>query len=75
MAVTRTIVTIGDAPGVVLDAALLRAARLRVGDQVAVDVDERDRIVLTPLRPILGGRQTDGVGGAGHEPALLKKAS
>ena len=75
MAVTRTIVRMGDAPGVVLDAALLHAARLRVGDQVAVDVDERGRIVLTPLRPTVGGRQTNEVGGPDGEQALLKKAS
>lgn len=50
---TKTITKIGDAAGIVLDAALLQRAGLRIGGQVAVALDERGAIVLTPLRPAI----------------------
>ena len=57
MSGTKTITRFGDEAAVVLDAALLQLASLRVGDQLAVSVNEQGAIVLTPLRPIGGGEK------------------
>lgn len=36
-----------------LDAALMDLARIKVGDQVNVEVHEGGTITLTPLRPVI----------------------
>ena len=53
---TKTITKIGNSQGLMLDAALMDLARLKVGDQVSVTVHDGGAIVLTPLRRSL--RQT-----------------
>ncbi len=50
---TKTITKIGNSQGLMLDAALMDLARLKVGDQVSVTVHEGGSIVLTPLRPVI----------------------
>ena len=46
----RTITKIGDSQGLIFDAALMDAASVKVGDRMAVTIDEGGSIVLTPLR-------------------------
>ena len=71
---TCPIVGIGDGAGVLLDAELLALAGVRIGDQLAAAVDERGAIVLTPLRPVIGGQAAVPV--VGGDPAdTLKEAS
>lgn len=50
---TKTITKIGNSQGLMLDAALMDMARLKVGDQVSITVHEGGSIVLTPLRPVI----------------------
>ena len=73
MSGTKTITKVGDEAAVVLDSALLQLASLRVGDQVAVSVNELGAIVLTPLRPIFGGEKA--APNAGEHPKPWRKAS
>jgi antitoxin component of MazEF toxin-antitoxin module len=47
----KTIVKVGNSSGVIFDAALLELARLKLGDEVNVEVHEGGTITLTPLRP------------------------
>jgi antitoxin component of MazEF toxin-antitoxin module len=47
----KAIATIGTSPGIIFDVALMDLARLKVGDQVAITVQEGGSIVLTPVRP------------------------
>lgn len=74
MAKTCPIVRVGAGAGVVLNAELLSLAGVRIGDQLAAAVDERGAIVLTPLRPTIGGQAAVPVD---HRSAAnaLKKAS
>ena len=48
---TKTITKIGNSQGLMFDAALMELARIKVGDQVNVEVHEGGTITLTPLRP------------------------
>lgn len=50
---TKTITKIGNSQGLMLDAALMDLARLKVGDQVSISVHEGGAIVLTPVRPVI----------------------
>ena len=50
---TETIIKIGNSQGLMLDAALMDIARLKVGDQVAITVHEGGSIILTPIRPAI----------------------
>jgi len=50
---TKTITKIGNSQGLILDAALMDLARLKVGDLVTITVHEGGSIVLTPLRPVI----------------------
>ncbi len=50
---TKTITKIGNSQGLMLDAALMDLAHLKVGDQVMVSVHEGGSIVLTPVRPVI----------------------
>lgn len=49
----KTITKIGNSQGLMLDAALMDLARLKVGDQVTVSVHEGGSVVLTPVRPVI----------------------
>ena len=71
---TCPIVGIGDGAGVLLDTELLALAGVRIGDQLAAAVDERGAIVLTPLRPVIGGQAQAPVVGGGP-PNTLREAS
>ena len=42
---------LGNSQGLVFDAALMELARLKVGDDVNVEVHEGGTITITPLRP------------------------
>ena len=48
---TKTISKVGNSQGIMFDAALMEMARLKVGDQVNVELHEGGTITLTPLRP------------------------
>ncbi|MBN9688736.1 MAG: hypothetical protein J0M24_00730 [Verrucomicrobia bacterium] len=48
----KTITKVGNSQGVIFDAALMDLARLKVGDQVNLEVHEGGTITLTPLRPM-----------------------
>jgi antitoxin component of MazEF toxin-antitoxin module len=50
---TKTITKIGNSQGLMLDAALMDLARLKVGDRVSISVHEGGAIVLTPVRPVI----------------------
>lgn len=45
----KTITKIGNSQGLIFDAALLQLARLKVGDQVNVEVHPSGTITLAPL--------------------------
>lgn len=47
----KTITKVGNSQGVIFDSALLELARLKVGDEVNVEVHEGGTITLTPIRP------------------------
>jgi antitoxin component of MazEF toxin-antitoxin module len=47
----KTITKIGNSQGIMLDAAIMDLARLKVGDQVNLTVHESGSIYLTPVRP------------------------
>ena len=49
----KTITKIGNSQGLMMDAALMDMARLKVGDQLNVTVHEGGSIVLTPVRPVI----------------------
>jgi antitoxin component of MazEF toxin-antitoxin module len=47
----KKISKLGNSQGVVFDAALMEMARLKVGDDVNVEVHEGGTITITPLSP------------------------
>lgn len=49
----KRITKIGNSQGIMLDAALMDLARLKVGDEVNVTVHEGGAIYLTPVRPVV----------------------
>ena len=49
----KTITKVGNSQGIMLDAALMDLARLKVGDQVNLTVHEGGAIYLTPVRPVV----------------------
>ena len=53
----KTITKIGNSQGVMMDAALMDMARLKVGDQVNVTVHEGGSIVLTPIRKMIEAKE------------------
>ena len=67
-AMTKTITKIGNSQGLMLDAALMDLARIKVGDQVNVTVHEGGSIVLTPVRSVIGPAK-----GAATAKRLIKK--
>jgi antitoxin component of MazEF toxin-antitoxin module len=54
---TKTITKIGNSQGLILDAALMDLARLKVGDRVTITVHEGGSIVLTPAHPVIETKQ------------------
>jgi len=49
----KTISKIGNSQGLMMDAALMDMAKLKVGDQVNVTLHEGGSIVLTPVRQVI----------------------
>jgi antitoxin component of MazEF toxin-antitoxin module len=49
----KTITKVGNSQGIMLDAALMDLARLKVGDQVNLEVHQCGTITLTPTRPVV----------------------
>ena len=47
----KKLTKLGNSQGLVFDAALMELARLKVGDDVNVEVHEGGTITITPLRP------------------------
>jgi antitoxin component of MazEF toxin-antitoxin module len=47
----KTITKVGNSQGIMFDAAIMEMARLKVGDQVNVELHEGGTITLTPIRP------------------------
>ena len=48
----KKLTKLGNSQGLVFDAALMELARLKVGDDVNVEVHEGGTITITPLRPV-----------------------
>jgi antitoxin component of MazEF toxin-antitoxin module len=53
----KTITKVGNSQGIMLDAAIMDIARLKVGDQVNLTVHESGSIYLTPVRPEVSPEQ------------------
>lgn len=53
----KTITKVGNSQGIMFDAALMELARLKVGDQVNVELHEGGTITLTPLRPSIDSKK------------------
>jgi antitoxin component of MazEF toxin-antitoxin module len=49
----KRITKVGNSQGIMLDAALMDLARLKVGDEVNISVHEGGAIYLTPVRPVV----------------------
>lgn len=47
----KTITKVGNSHGVIFDAALMDLARLKMGDQLNIEVHTGGTITMTPLRP------------------------
>jgi antitoxin component of MazEF toxin-antitoxin module len=47
----KTISKIGNSQGIIFDSALLQLARLKVGDEVNVEVHAGGTITITPMEP------------------------
>lgn len=47
----KTITKIGNSQGIIFDSALLQLARLKVGDEVNVEVHSGGTITITPMQP------------------------
>jgi antitoxin component of MazEF toxin-antitoxin module len=67
---TKTITKVGNSQGIILDAALMDLARVKVGDQLTITVHEGGSIVLTPMRPTI-----DPKAAASAAKRLIKKNS
>jgi len=48
---TKKITKVGNSQGIMFDAAIMEMARLKVGDQVNMELHEGGTITLTPIRP------------------------
>ncbi len=65
---TKTIAKIGNSQGIILDAAFLDLARLRLGDRLTVTLHEGGAIVMTPVRPAI-----DADGAASKAKRLIRR--
>ena len=50
----KTVTKVGNSQGVIFDVALMDLARLKVGDQLNVEVHDSGTITLTPMAPVIG---------------------
>lgn len=50
---TKTITKIGNSQGIMFDAALMDLARIKVGDEVNIEIHSGGTITLTPVRPVI----------------------
>jgi antitoxin component of MazEF toxin-antitoxin module len=53
----KTVTKIGNSQGLMLDAALMELARLKVGDHVNVTIHPSGSIVLTPIRKAIDSKK------------------
>jgi antitoxin component of MazEF toxin-antitoxin module len=58
---TKTISKVSNSREIMFDAALMELARLKVGDQVNVEVHSGGTITLTPIRPRPAGEEVSRV--------------
>ena len=49
----KTISKIGNSQGIIFDSALLQLARLKVGDEVNVEVHAGGTITIAPMEPLV----------------------
>ncbi len=49
----KTITKIGNSQGIIFDSAILQLARLKVGDEVNLEIHPGGTITLSPLHPVL----------------------
>ena len=49
----KAITKIGNSQGIILDAALMDLAHLKVGDEVNLSLHEGGTLVITPTRPLI----------------------
>lgn len=49
----KTISKIGNSQGIIFDSALLQLARLKVGDEVNVEVHSGGTITIAPMQPAI----------------------
>ncbi len=47
----KALTKVGNSQGIIFDAALMELARLKVGDELNVELHEGGTITLTPLHP------------------------
>lgn len=50
----KSITKIGNSQGLILDAAIMDLARLKIGDEVNVTVHDGGTITVAPMRPVIG---------------------
>jgi antitoxin component of MazEF toxin-antitoxin module len=67
----KTVAKIGNSQGIILDSALLQLARLKVGDEVNVEVHAGGTITITPMEPAV----IDATEGAKTARRLIEKNS
>ncbi len=53
----KTITKVGNSQGIILDAALMDLARLKVGDQVNITVHAGGTLTLSPVRPEIAAHE------------------
>ena len=57
----KTITKVGNSQGIILDAALMELAHLKVGDELNVEVHEGGTLTFTPIRPRLSREEVSKV--------------
>lgn len=67
----KTITKVGNSQGIIFDSALLQLARLKVGDEVNVEVHRGGTITITPTKPAV----IDESAAAATARRLIKKNS
>jgi antitoxin component of MazEF toxin-antitoxin module len=55
----KSLIKVGDSQGLIFDSALMDLARLRLGDQLNVEVHASGTITLTPVKPRISKEQFD----------------
>jgi antitoxin component of MazEF toxin-antitoxin module len=59
----KTITKVGNSQGIMLDAAIMDLARLKVGDAMNLTVHESGAIYLTPVRPVVTPEEASAAAG------------